>query len=187
MMPTHLQGRHPVEVGLLASCAAAGLLRTIAAGRPSAVQQAMGTGWSAAWGALLLIGAVIALVGVFWRGGLEAALNLERAGLTAVTGALASAVAAILFRMPLASAVTGPIVAGIGGGLIVRIWHVTTVIRRADARAVAIGSVRDAGTVLGAVGGIDSGDERDVVVADPVADQPPEGADGSRGGVQSDR
>jgi len=52
--------------------------------------------WSNAYGAALLVGGVLTLVGAFWVSNIERGLDIERSGLLILSGALTIYVAAVL-------------------------------------------------------------------------------------------
>lgn len=185
MKSTHSAGRHPVEVGTLIACAVTGTVHAVAATTPSTIQSSMGSALGGVWGGVFAVGSALALAGIFWRGGLEASLQLERSGLTAVCGALLAALAAIVVRVPITAEVAGPLVLGIGGGMGFRVWQISRVIQRANASARVRKWVRDAG-VLGAGGGDDSGQQWGSDAAGEVVDGTQEVGSGHRRGIHPD-
>lgn len=109
MFNTHRDARHPFEIFLLAACAFAGITQALTGARPGSVASQLSPMMQLIWSALLGVGGVVALTGVFWHD-IKVALELESIGLLAVAGACATYAGAVF------------IAAGIGG---VASWAMT--------------------------------------------------------------
>lgn len=73
----------------MASCAVAGVVYAFGAPMPRSFESVgVDYAWFVGWAVVLAASGVLALVGSFWRGRVDLALELERAGLTGNVGAL---------------------------------------------------------------------------------------------------
>lgn len=77
----------PFEVSLLAFIWVGELASVIRDGPPGVIDRLLGEELLIAWSALLLIGPVVAFIGIFWRGRVVTARAIEQAGLIQVAGA----------------------------------------------------------------------------------------------------
>lgn len=85
MLNTHKDSRHPFEIWLLGACALSGSFQLVSGARPGSVSAQLSPVAQIAWCVLLGVGAIVALVGIFWRGQVKVALEMESIGLTSVT------------------------------------------------------------------------------------------------------
>lgn len=79
--------RHPFETYLLALAAVSGVPLLFGQTNSSTIEHGLPPLVVTGWGAMLLVGSTIALVGLYWRGRASTALLMERAGLHGVGGA----------------------------------------------------------------------------------------------------
>ena len=77
---------HEVTLNLWA--AVMGVMYVIGAPPPTSLAAALPGGWRIAWAAGLAVGGALALVGSYWLSDVERGLELERAGLVTLIGAL---------------------------------------------------------------------------------------------------
>lgn len=79
--------RHPFETYLLVLAALSGIPLLFGAPNSASVEAALPPLLVAVWGAMLVVGSTMALVGTYWRGRLMTSYVLERTGLVGVGGA----------------------------------------------------------------------------------------------------
>lgn len=79
--------RHPFETYLLALAFVSGVPLLFGEVTSQSIERALPSPLVAAWGAILMLGSAIALVGMYWRGALLTGFVMERAGLVGVGGA----------------------------------------------------------------------------------------------------
>lgn len=79
--------RHPFEVYLLALAAVSGVPLLFGQSNSDAVHAALPPLVVNVWGAMLVFGSCLALLGLFWRGHSGTGLLMERSGLVGVGGA----------------------------------------------------------------------------------------------------
>lgn len=77
--------RHPFELFTLALCAFVGLPLLLDEARPGSVAELLPDWASDIWGAMLVLGAIVALAGIYWRNRVTG-IVLEQVGLAAVGG-----------------------------------------------------------------------------------------------------
>lgn len=107
--------RHPFEVYLLALSAVSGVPLLFGEPNSGTIDAELPREVVAAWGAMLIAGSTLALVGLFWRGGRAASgLLMERTGLIGVGGASLVYAATALFSVGTDAAFSGCITAGFG-------------------------------------------------------------------------
>lgn len=80
-------GRHPFQIYMLTLCVVAGAPYLFGYATAEAVEKQLPVWMAAAWGIMLFFGAVVALIGSFWRGSFANALTMERVGLSLTGGA----------------------------------------------------------------------------------------------------
>lgn len=85
MLNTHRDSRNPFEIWLLGACALAGTVQLISGARPGTLTAQLSPVAQIAWCVLLGLGGLVALTGIFWRGQVKLALEMESIGLTSVT------------------------------------------------------------------------------------------------------
>ena len=121
-----ISGRHPFEATLLVAAVACGFSLQVANARPPSVTVAMPVAVQATWELGLIVGGLIGLFGIAWRGQLSTGLGLELGAMLlfgTTTGMYAIALFAITGRAGLAA---GTFVAAVSvaaywrGGQIVR-------------------------------------------------------------------
>lgn len=72
--------RHPDSVFLLALCLTAGIGQVASSGEPASVESSVPPPIATLWGVVLIVGAVVTLTGIFWRGTSTDALMVEATG-----------------------------------------------------------------------------------------------------------
>ena len=83
MQPTHAASRHPLVGFLLGLCVVTGVVQIAFGAQPGSIQEQLDITMQVFWSALLAGGALLALVGIWWRGSsLKLALELESLGMT---------------------------------------------------------------------------------------------------------
>jgi hypothetical protein len=106
MINTHRDSRHPFEIWLLGACALSGTFQLISGARPGSLAAQLSPVAQIAWCGLLGLGGIVALTGIFWRGEVKVALELESIGLTSVTIACVVYAVGIAFMAPASGSVT---------------------------------------------------------------------------------
>lgn len=111
MQPTHAASRHPLVSFLLGLCAATGFVQIMFGSRPGSIQEQLDPKMQVFWSALLLGGALLALVGIWWRGGsLKVALEVESLGMTSLAVAGGVYAIAIILVAPVTGAFTWAVI-----------------------------------------------------------------------------
>ena len=111
MQPTHAASRHPLVSFLLGLCMATGFVQLVADARPGSIQEQLDPGMQVFWSALLLGGALLALVGIWWRGpNVKIALEVESLGMTSLAVAGIVYAIAIILVAPVTGAFTWGVV-----------------------------------------------------------------------------
>lgn len=132
-------GRHPFEVAPLAACVLAGGVMAISGVRPPSIANGLPEPLMTAWLALVAVGGLIGLLGVYWRGPVDDALLIEFAGVAAVAAAATLYVAALFAgNAPAVAFGAGGLLAGLAGG---GWWRAVQCLT--DWRRVRAGSVED--------------------------------------------
>ncbi|RKR90981.1 hypothetical protein BDK92_5365 [Micromonospora pisi] len=127
-----ISGRHPFEVTLLAAAVVCGVGLLLSDARPRSVTVAMPLTVQATWEIGLIVGGVLGLVGVSWRGQLSTGLGLELGAIVlfgTTTGMYAIALLAISGRSGLAA---GTFVAAVSAA---SYWRTVQIVR--DLRRLA--------------------------------------------------
>ncbi len=107
--------RHPFEVYLLALSGVSGVPLLLGEPNSGTIEAELPKMVVNLWGAMLLLGSTLALIGLFWRGGRAASgLLMERTGLVGVGGASIVYAATALVSVGLDAAFSGCITAGFG-------------------------------------------------------------------------
>jgi hypothetical protein len=129
----------PFEVSLLAFIFIGSLASLVSDGPPGVVDRLLGEKLVIVWSGLLLIGPVVAYIGIFWRGRANTARAIEQAGLVQVAGAaLIYAIVLLSQHNPTDGAFkVSAFVAGFG---IASIWRIFQIFRvqREDVRRTRI-------------------------------------------------
>lgn len=124
-------GRHPFEVAPLAACAVVGTVMTVAHMRPPALLAGYPDTIITAWLALIGLGGLAGLLGVFWRGSVDDGLLIEFAGVTGVAAACNLYVIALYATQPFGNAFTAAgLLSGLGAGATWRAGQCLTEWRR---------------------------------------------------------
>ena len=88
--PTHTDNleasRHPFETYLLTLAAVSGLPLLFGKPNSGSIEESLPPFMVGVWGAMLVFGSVLALVGLYWRGRVVTGLLMERSGLVGVGG-----------------------------------------------------------------------------------------------------
>lgn len=106
--------RHPFETYLLVLAAVSGLPLLFGRANSGSMAAAMPELAVLAWGAMLVLGSTLALIGLYWRGMSATGLLLERAGLIGVGGAAIIFSAVALASIGLDASFSACITAGFG-------------------------------------------------------------------------
>ncbi len=110
-------GRHPFEVAPLLACALVGGVMVVADLRPPSLLAGYAHGLLTAWLAMIALGGVVGLVGVYWRGALDEALLIEFVGVGFVAAACLLYTAAMYVTQPISAAFTAAgLLTGLGVG-----------------------------------------------------------------------
>jgi len=123
-------GRHPFQTYMCFLCVVAGF--PLLFGEPNAGSvEASLPGWmAAAWGCCLTLGAILTLVGSYWRRDWLDALTIERIGLTGVGGGAFLYGLIILAQFSWGGVLAGFIVLGFGLACLSRSRDIGKVIKR---------------------------------------------------------
>src|SRR5918996_793715 len=79
--------RHPFEVYMLVLAAISGAPLLFGKPNSCSIEETLPPLLVTAWGGMLVVGSLLALLGLYWRGRSSTALLMERAGLVGVGGA----------------------------------------------------------------------------------------------------
>lgn len=124
--------RHPFETYLLLLAAVSGL--PLLFGRPNSASIAatLPPPLVAGWGAMLVLGSLLALVGLYWRGRKSTGLVLERTGLVGVGGASIVYAGSVLLVAPgFTGAFAACITAGFGVACLIQARRIAARLRSA--------------------------------------------------------
>jgi hypothetical protein len=105
--------RHPFEVYMLVLAAISGAPLLFGKPNSGSIEETLPPLLVTAWGGMLVVGSLLALLGLYWRGRSSTALLMERAGLVGVGGA-AVVYAAALTTAGWRGAFAGCLTAGFG-------------------------------------------------------------------------
>ncbi len=106
--------RHPFETYLLVLATVSGVPLLFGQSNSDGIEQALPTLLVHAWGGMLAVGSLLALIGLYWRGHSATGLLLERTGLIGVGGAAIIYTTAILLHVGLGGLFSGCIIGGFG-------------------------------------------------------------------------
>lgn len=106
--------RHPFETYLLCLAAVSGVPLLFGKANSGSMAAAMPEPAVLAWGAMLVLGSLLALVGLYWHGKSATGLLLERTGLVGVGGAAIIFSAVALLSVGLDATFSACITAGFG-------------------------------------------------------------------------
>lgn len=112
-------GRHPFEVSALAACAFAGGVMAAGGIRPRSIVTGLPEPLLTVWLALIAVGGVIGLLGVYWRGSVDDGLLIELVGVSMIAAACTLYVAALFAGNPVATAFGA---AGLLSGIAAGAW-----------------------------------------------------------------
>ena len=111
MQPTHAASRHPLVSFLLGLCVMNGFVQIAFGARPGSIQDQLDPAMQVVWSLFLLCGALLALIGIWWRGdNLKVALEIESLGMTSLAVAGVVYAIAIILIAPVTGATTWGVV-----------------------------------------------------------------------------
>jgi hypothetical protein len=123
---------NPFETLVLAACATSGWAVLSHTAQPTSLQALLPPWLRVVWGALLLVGGVLTVVGLYWRDHFTG-IEIKRVGLIAAAAAtLAYGTALLTIGPPGFVAAAGNLATGLA--CIVRVWQVTHALKAARGR-----------------------------------------------------
>lgn len=114
--------RHPFELFTLALCAFVGIPLLIGEARPGSINEALPPWAGDLWGAMLVFGAVTALIGIFWRSRVTG-IVLEQVGLAAVGGGALFYAVVVISTIGMTGAYSVIFVVGFGASCVWRYFQ----------------------------------------------------------------
>lgn len=124
-------GRHPFQVYILGLCVVSGVPVVAGLATPSSLERALPPWLVFTWSLFLLVGAAVALIGVYWPRSVLTALTTERIGL-ALVGVAAYIYGPLLFvRLSWPGLLAAVIIVAFGGSCIRRARDIGRIIQTA--------------------------------------------------------